>query len=462
MRKRFTYIIIVISSISLIGIVSTQLLWVNYALGLRKEIFDKRVQMHLKSIIEDLSNTRDSIYRSNASCGKNITKDTIYIYSKKNDINTCKNSSCSTSENTCHTWRPSTMDTVLIDSLMNYSFCSMMKVNEDYVYGIIDPKDHKLITCSNIKYEKELLNTYHTYPFSSRHRAHSKLLGVYFVKQNAYILNKMFFLLLVSSLFLIVVIVSFVYTILTLLRQKKLSEMKTDFVNNMTHEFKTPIATISLASEMLSKPSVQESKEKLMKYANIIYEENTRLKNQVEQVLQISVLDKGDYTLNKKEIDIHLIIKDAIDSFKLIVSQRKGSLTSSLKAEPHHIYADPNHIYHIIINLIDNAVKYSYDYPTIIISSRSSTNGVLLIIEDKGIGISQENQKYIFKKLYRVPTGNIHNAKGFGLGLYYVKTMVDAHGGKIKLKSEIKKGTTFELFFPYNHNLNTNIENAEI
>ncbi len=463
MRKRFTYIIIIISSISLIGIVSTQLLWVNYALGLRKEIFDKRVQVQLKDIIDELCINRDSL-RHTLSCKEafekdsSLTKDIISINPKD-----CIPKSCNTLAPNCsHPWQLSVHDTILLDSLMHYSLCSMMKVNEDYVYGIIDPEAHKLITCSNINYQKELLSTYHTYPFSSRHRAHSKLLGVYFINQNAYIVNRMILLLIVSSLFLLVVIVSFAYTILSLLRQKKLSEMKTDFVNNMTHEFKTPIATISLASEMLSKSSVQESKEKLMKYANIIYEENTRLKNQVEQVLQISVLDKGDYTLNKKEIDIHDIIGDAVDTFQLIVSQRKGKIITNLKAEPHHIYADPMHIYHVIINLLDNAVKYSFNFPIITISTKSFSNGVILFIEDKGIGISPENQKYVFKKLYRVPTGNIHNAKGFGLGLYYVKTMVDAHGGKIKLKSEIKKGTTFEIFFPFNHNLNTNIDNAKI
>ena len=460
MRKRFTYIIIIISSISLIGIISTQLLWVNYALGLRKEIFDKRVQSQLKEIIDELTNNRDSVYKS-PSCNNEIRKkDTLII----KDTKCCETNPCgNTIINNCNsTWQLSSLDTVLLDSLMHYSICSMMKVNEDYVYGIIDAQKHKLITCSNSNYIKELLNTYHTYPFSSRHRAHSKLLGVYFINQNAYIVNRMIFLLIVSSLFLIIVVVSFVYTILTLLRQKKLSEMKTDFVNNMTHEFKTPIATISLASEMLSKPSVLESKEKLMKYANIIYEENARLKNQVEQVLQISVLDKGDFTLNKKEIDLHEIIRDAVGAFKLIVNQRNGNLTTNLKAEPHHIFADPMHIYHVIINLLDNAVKYSYNYPLITISTRSFSNGVIFTIEDKGIGINLDNQKHIFKKLYRVPTGNIHNAKGFGLGLFYVKTMIDAHGGNIKLKSEIKKGTTFEIFFPFNHNLNTNTENAEI
>jgi two-component system phosphate regulon sensor histidine kinase PhoR len=230
--------------------------------------------------------------------------------------------------------------------------------------------------------------------------------------------------------------------------------MKTDFVNNMTHEFKTPIATISLASEMLTNPSVQDSRQKIAKYANIIYDENNRLKSQVEQVLQISVLDKRDFKLMKKEFNIHEIIENAVENYQLVVEQRNGKMILDLKAEPSHIFADPVHFYNIISNLIDNAIKYSEKAPIIKISTSSLSNGVSISIEDNGIGISPENIKLVFKKLYRIPTGNLHDAKGFGLGLYYVKTMVEAHGGKIKLRSELKKGSTFELFFPFNHNSN--------
>jgi two-component system phosphate regulon sensor histidine kinase PhoR len=436
MNKKITLIISIISSISLVGIVIVQLLWVNYALDLRSEIFDKRVQLILKDVAEQLTPN------------SNLIHDSIY----KNCINSHDDSSFCIK----HFKQIHRLDVNKLDSLMYDIFCQM-RVNEDYVYGIIDKKNNRLISCSNNFYETELLNTYHTYPipcYKSFKNGEAKYLGVYFPYQNKYILNRMMLLLIMSSLFVIIVIVSFITSIKILLRQKRISEMKTDFVNNMTHEFKTPIATISLASEMLTNPSVQDSRQKIAKYANIIYDENNRLKSQVEQVLQISVLDKRDFKLMKKEFNIHEIIENAVENYQLVVEQRNGKMILDLKAEPSHIFADPVHFYNIISNLIDNAIKYSEKAPIIKISTSSLSNGVSISIEDNGIGISPENIKLVFKKLYRIPTGNLHDAKGFGLGLYYVKTMVEAHGGKIKLRSELKKGSTFELFFPFNHNSN--------
>ena len=228
--------------------------------------------------------------------------------------------------------------------------------------------------------------------------------------------------------------------------------MKTDFVNNMTHEFKTPISTISLASEMLLKPRVNQSSEKTEKYANIIYDENSRLKNQVEQVLQIAVLDKGNFKLKKKEVNLHEIIEMAVDNFEMIIKQRCGKIITSLDADMATFYADPIHITNIIHNLMDNANKYSPEIPEISISTRNNEKGIILSVEDKGIGISPENQKHIFKKFFRVHTGNIHDVKGFGLGLYYVKTIVEIHGGTINLVSELKKGTKIEIYFPFIQN----------
>lgn len=434
MTKRITLIISIISSSSLIGIVVIQLLWANYAVELRTEIFDKRVQVFLKDIVSEISSDN------------HFEQDSVYCpYSKTN----LQHTSCSENFITVHNIK---MDR--LDSIMYGEFCNRMKVNKDYVYGIIDKDNNSLLTCSNKKYNSELLNTYHTYPIPCHFKNDSKLLGIYFPNQKNYILNRMIFLLIISSLFLIIVIVSFIMTVLILLRQKKISDVKSDFINNMTHEFKTPIATISLASEMITKPSVMESKDKLMQYANIIYDENARLKSQVEQVLQISVLDKKDFKLLKKDIDVHEVIENAVDNFQLVIQQAGGIVNMELNAEPHHIFADPIHIYNIISNLIDNAIKYSAEIPEITISTKGNNNGILVIVEDKGIGISAENSKHVFKKLYRIPTGNLHDVKGFGLGLYYVKTMVEAHGGKIKLKSELKKGSTFEIFFPFNHNIN--------
>jgi len=432
MNKKIILIITIISSLSLIGVVVIQLLWANYALELRGEIFNNRVQVFLEKVVTEITEN-NKCKESPESCPFNKDKNhssCANIFVKVHNINLQK-----------------------LDSIMETEFCERMKVNKDYVYGIIDYENKQLITCSNKKFYKELLSTYHTYPIPCFNNNDNKFLGIYFPNQNIYILNRMIFLLIVSTLFLLVVIVSFILTVFILLRQKKLSEMKSDFVNNMTHEFKTPISTISLASEMLSKSSVLESKEKILQYANIIFDENSRLKSQVEQVLQISVLDKKKFKLLKKDIDVHDIIETVVENFQLVVQQRDGVINLDLNAEPFHIFADPIHFYHIISNLIDNAYKYSFDTPIITISTKSINTGIIITIEDNGIGISAENFKHIFKKLYRVPTGNIHNVKGFGLGLYYVKTMVDAHGGSIKIKSELKKGSAFEIFFPFNHNI---------
>ena len=433
MIKKFITIITIISSLSLIGVVVIQLLWVNYALELRGEIFDNRVQVFLEKVVSEITNDK-----------KFEGGPTPCSFHDEGNQNSC-------AENFI---RVHNINIQRLDSIMKTEFCERMKVNKDYVYGIVDFENKKLISCSNKLYDKELINSYHNYPIPCFTHNNNKLLAIYFPNQQSYIINRMMFLLIISTLFLLVVIVSFVLTVLILLRQKKLSEMKSDFVNNMTHEFKTPISTISLASEMLTKSTVLESKDKILQYANIIFDENARLKSQVEQVLQISVLDKKSFKLLKKEIDIHEVIEKVVENFQLVVQQQNGVIHLNLDAEPSHIFADPVHFYHIISNLIDNAIKYSLETPTITITTKSVNNGIIISFEDNGIGINAENIKHVYKKLYRVPTGNIHNVKGFGLGLYYVKTMVEAHGGNIKLKSELKKGSCFETFFPYNHNIN--------
>lgn len=209
------------------------------------------------------------------------------------------------------------------------------------------------------------------------------------------------------------------------------------------------ISTISLASEMLLRPNVFESGDKTQKYANIIYDENARLQNQVEQVLQISILDKGDMKIKPKEMDIHKVIRNVSDNFRLGLKEQKGKIKIELNAKPSIIVADRVHVMNIISNLLDNAKKYSAKNPEISISTKSVKEGVIITVTDNGVGISAEHQKQIFKKLFRVPTGNIHDVKGFGIGLYYVKTMIEAHGGTIKVKSGLGNGSSFELFLPF-------------
>jgi len=257
----------------------------------------------------------------------------------------------------------------------------------------------------------------------------------------------MIILPVMSGLFLMVLIFSFFFTIYAVLKQKKLSEMKTDFVNNMTHEFKTPISTISVSSEMLAKDLIVQHPEKVKKYAKVIFDENTRLKNQVERVLQIAIIDKEDFKLKFKEVNVHEILQKCIDNFNVLVAERKGNLQANLEALQYIVTVDKEHFTNVINNLLDNANKYSPVNPDITINTFNNLGKIEISIEDKGIGISRENQNDIFKKFHRLQTGNIHDAKGFGIGLFYVKTMVEQMGGKINIESELNMGSRFTLSF---------------
>jgi two-component system phosphate regulon sensor histidine kinase PhoR len=225
--------------------------------------------------------------------------------------------------------------------------------------------------------------------------------------------------------------------------------MKTDFINNMTHEFKTPIATISLASDSILSPSILENKDKVSRFIGIIKQENRRMLNQVEKVLQMAQIDKEDLDLKLTSLNLHEIISEAVVNAELKVQAKGGSITTRLEAQKPEILGDATHISSIINNLLDNAEKYTPEKPEILICTKNIKDGLEISIHDNGIGISRDALKYIFEKFYRVHTGNLHNVKGFGLGLSYVKAMVEAHHGRVQVKSEPGKGSIFTVFLPY-------------
>lgn len=263
------------------------------------------------------------------------------------------------------------------------------------------------------------------------------------------IFNSIWYNLVASLLFVGIILGCFVYTIYVILMQKKLSEMKTDFINNMTHEFKTPIATISLATDSIVSPRVSGDPEKVKRFANIIKQENKRMNNQVEKVLQMAKLDKSKLNLNLTAVDLNDVVTDAAVYISLQVEPRGGTVTTDLRAEPAIVEGDMTHLSSLVNNLLDNANKYSPDAPKIIVSTRNVSKGVEVTVTDHGLGMTREARKNIFDRFYRVHTGDRHDVKGFGLGLSYVKTITEVHNGTINVKSELGKGSSFIVTFPY-------------
>jgi two-component system phosphate regulon sensor histidine kinase PhoR len=272
--------------------------------------------------------------------------------------------------------------------------------------------------------------------------------GVQFPNREAQILNQMG-IWSFSSAVLLLVIVFFAYTLFIILKQKRLSEIQKDFINNMTHEFKTPIATIAVSTEVLKDPNIVKQPERLLNYTTIIENENKRLKKHVERVLQMARLDKEDIGLRKEQVELHEIIQDVVNGMQVTLHEKQGRLELLLGANQPVITADRHHVTNVIYNLLDNAIKYCKGNPLIVIRTKQDEKGITLEVQDNGIGVGAEHQNKIFQKFFRVPTGNVHDVKGFGLGLNYVKQIVEAHRGRVTLESVIGNGCTFKIFIPY-------------
>jgi two-component system phosphate regulon sensor histidine kinase PhoR len=274
-------------------------------------------------------------------------------------------------------------------------------------------------------------------------------LAVYFPEKDSFIYKTLNWLLLNSLIFSIIVLVTFAFSIYFILKQKKISEMKSDFINNMTHEFKTPIATISVAADSISNQKIIENPERIRYYIEMIKKENARMNQQVEDILTIARLDKKDFEFKWEAFNLHEVIEDAIQSIVLQVEKKGGSITRELLAVKPVATSDPNHFANLIYNLLDNANKYSLNAPEIKITTRNTGKGVIIVVEDKGIGMTKTVQSRIFERFYRQTSGNIHNVKGFGLGLSYVKAVLEANHGSISIHSEPGKGSRFEVFIPF-------------
>ena len=323
---------------------------------------------------------------------------------------------------------------------------SFVILNDNFAVNIGDDGQSNFVDLS----EKNLIDTkYSVQLFSEDKEGSPAALKVQFPNKGSWLWRSLLPMLFSTIAFTGLILFCFSYTISVIFRQKKISEMKTDFINNMTHEFKTPIATISLASDSITSPMVISDQFKIKRFAGIIKQENKRMLSQVEKVLQMALIDKQDFQLKLSDVNMHEIIAQAIENANLQVQKRGGYVSKDLQANKPLIKGDVTHLSNVIHNLLDNANKYSPESPEISVETRNVKEGIQVIVTDKGIGMSKEARKQIFDKFYRVSTGNLHDVKGFGLGLSYVKAITDAHNGAIDVKSEVGKGSSFILYFPF-------------
>jgi two-component system phosphate regulon sensor histidine kinase PhoR len=329
-------------------------------------------------------------------------------------------------------------------------YLSFSQIETPYEYAII--KDGKVQDGTFKKSEKEdfLKSKYIVRLFPDNIIRRDLLLSVIFPERTNYVLGSMAWILGGSLLFSIFILATFALSLYFIIRQKKISEMKSDFINNMTHEFKTPIATISLAADTITNTKVIKDETSIRHFISMIKKENSRMNKKVETILQIASLDKKEIEFRFENVSMHKIIEHVIETIDIQVQQRNGKINLMLEAAEPVIYGDSEHLINLVNNLLDNAIKYSPEAPEITVKTENRDSGLILSVEDKGIGMTKSVQSKIFERFYRQSSGNVHDVKGFGLGLNYARAIIDAHRGNISVFSEPGKGSRFEIFLPFN------------
>ena len=342
-----------------------------------------------------------------------------------------------------------TLHPYLLESLLKREF-TRWNIKENFDYGIYDCFTDSVVYGNFVALADSADSAAVGAP-QIRWDEDGHYFGVFFPNRSSHFINAPrtnYTMWGLSSIIIFIVLVFMGYAIFVMVKQKRLSEVTTDFINNMTHELKTPISTIQLSAEVLLRPGMEGEPDRLQQYASIIYNENTRLKNQVERVLQLAKLDTGKLDLKLSQFDLHPLIESSAENFRLTLMAKDGVIETDLQSQFSTLSADKVHITNIIYNLLDNANKYTPENPKIRVTTRDVNNSLELCVSDNGIGMGKEQMKSIFDKFFRVSTGNVHDVKGFGLGLYYVKVIVEAHGGHVEVESVSGQGSTFKVYLP--------------
>jgi two-component system phosphate regulon sensor histidine kinase PhoR len=440
--KRIFTIITVLISLSLIGIIFIQLSWINNMVLLREEQIKHSVEDATKMVGEDLAQHKGSY---GTGSNRNLMSDNFSLEIIKpvtvgqrfgvDEIN--------------QKLQKAFFQNGLKDVHFEFGVASLDRT------GFMNYFERASKNFASF-YEDSAHNFSYFWPLvppsgtPGENLSPDELLIIVIPNIKSIVLQSLRWRIITSILFTIIILTAFYLTVRTMLRQKKLAKIKNDFINNMTHEFKTPIATISLAVDAMRNEKVLDDRNKMGYFSTIIKEENQRMNRQVETILKASQLERQEAELNLKPVHVHEIIKDVVDNFGLQLEEKNGKSELLLNAQNDLINVDEVHFSNLVNNLVDNALKYAKDNvpPCIKIITQSTAKNFVMRIEDNGIGMSRETLKRIFERFYRAHTGNIHNVKGFGLGLSYVETMVEAHGGNIKADSTLGKGSSFTVELP--------------
>lgn len=403
MKLNRTTVFISISSVALLIVLIIQVNWMIHTARIKEEIFNEKANMVLSRTAEALAA----------------------------DTNACRNMEVCVGRNEIHK-----TDSLLTNYMDFYNF------HIDYYFEVKKPGETAAQNNSGLKnnvYKKRL---------EEEATRNGLELNLFLPEKRQFIVQEMGPMFITSVILILVVLIMFWRTILLLMREKRLSEHTNDFLNNMTHEFKTPLTNIALAGKMITKDASNRQEEKIKHYSEIILAENEKLRLQVEQVLSMTALERGEIPLRKTELDVHELIREAIKYISIQIENKQGELKLNLDAENPVILGDKTHLVNALYNLVDNAIKYSREKPELSIRTCNHEQQFILVVSDKGIGIEKEYQKKVFEKFFRVPTGDVHDVKGFGLGLSYIKKIVELHQGKIDLESTPGKGTTFTITLP--------------
>jgi two-component system phosphate regulon sensor histidine kinase PhoR len=466
--KKIKYIIVAIS-VSIIGLSVIQIYWIHNELEIEAKRFNRNVYEALNYScrrIEKINFLKSGKMPAQQILERLIEQEKEYFnnFFGEDSLNFDMSGR-----------RPTLLQEMLNDILNQQDEAKDITLDSSTIYNIIsielhsrgidlpfyffygNPSRPNEMVISNPKYIHKILKSpYQAIIYKSFNFTNPDYLSIYFPSKNAYLFKNIWYTLLISTLFLGIIVFSFIYAIRTIFSQKKLSLIKSDFINNITHELKTPLSTISLASETLTNDL--NNQEKLQRYIGIIKEETRRLQSLIENILTTSITEKEGFKLNMQKVNLFDIIKETVNRTQVSIEANNGKLEVDFDTDEIMVYADKLHLSNVFYNFFDNAIKYRKGQPEIKLSIKVQNNFVVISISDNGIGIKKEDQVRIFDNLYRVPTGNIHNVKGFGLGLSYCKNIITKHNGTIEVESTLGVGSTFTIKLPiYNEKELSNI-----